>query len=180
MKLCITKCLALILFLSVSLAAGCARRETISNSDRNLLLLNEQLPLGSMPADVRKAMASVEGQRSEGIGSLTEMKTSVSVLGTRATVEFNFKSDSLYGVYFHPEKLPSPRGDALFDSLVAFYSARFGQARVSDGADDPYFVKYRSWQGQGFEVGVTNAIEGDMRQLGWGYQAPSNLTIRRK
>ena len=158
---------------SCLLLGGCGRPRAITPSDRNLLLLHERIAVGSTPADVRKAFPSVGAPRTE--AGRTELKTDVELMGTLAVAEFNFQSDSLYGVFFHPERLPPRRGDALFDSLVAFYSARYGQASVADGADDPYFVKSRQWRGEGFEVVVTNSIEGDMRQLGWGYQVPINL-----
>lgn len=120
-------------------------------------------------------------QRPEGGDpALSDMRTSVDGFGTRVRVEFNFMGDSLYAVSCNPEKLPSTKGDALFDRLVAFYSAKFGQAQVDDGQDDPYFVKSRDWQGPLCEIGVTNSIEGDMRQLGWGYQVPTNLHVKLK
>ena len=166
-----------LIFTLCLLLGGCGRQQTFTPSDRNLLLLQERIPIGSTPADVRKAFPSVREPRPEAGG--TEMKTNVALMGTLAATKFNFQGDSLYGVFFHLEKLPAGRGDALFDSLVAFYSAHYGQAKVGDGADDPYFVKSRTWQGQGFEVGVSNAIEGNLRQLGWGYQV-TNLRAKRR
>jgi hypothetical protein len=107
--------------------------------------------------------------------SLTEMRTHVRVMGTAAALEFNFEGDSLYAVSFNPVSLPAPAGDALFDRLGRFYTGRLGKPRVSDGQDDPYFVKSRTWAAPGCEVGVTNSYAGPMRQVGWGYQVRANL-----
>jgi hypothetical protein len=157
--------------LLVLTAAGCGPNSTAK--DENMLQLYRTIPLGATPAQVIRAFPSAGPLLPEAGGS--EIRGQASVIGLRADVEFNFQGDSLYGVSFNAPTLSAQRGDALFDRLVKFYSARFGKAEVSDGQDDPYYVRYRSWNAGNCEVGVVMSLDGGSRHLGWGYQEFTNM-----
>ena len=138
-------------------------------TDDQKLLLLEQIPIGATPTDVIKVVPELGDRRPEGRG-LTDALAEVRVLGYGTRVEFNFASDSLYGVYFGPLELASAIGDSLFDRLTNFYTQRLGVPQVEDAQDSPYFVKSRNWRTRSAEIGVTNSLVGDKRELSWGYQ----------
>ena len=101
---------------------------------------------------------------------LSDGTVPVMVFDQHAKLQFNFMGDSLYAFFYHLD-LPSMLGDSLFDRVVAFYTQHYGPARVEDGQDSPYYVKFRIWCTADYEVGVTCSLAGKRRLLGWGFQA---------
>lgn len=141
--------------------------------DEQKLALYGFIPLGIHSADVIRIVPALGHQRPEG-PQLTDARVATSVMGQPTPLEFNFQADTLYAVTFGPVDLAADSGDTLFARLVRHYSARLGNPIVEDEQDDPYFVKMRIWPAPCGEVVLSNALTGNRRSVGWGYQRAIN------
>jgi len=172
----------LLLLIAVALSEHTAPKPCpaiVDMNEKSRLLMVQCIPIGSTPDEVGKFVPGFGvGGPYAGDPTLTVGSTPLEVLGQKTRLQFDFKSDSLYAMWYGLD-LTAAHGDSLFAELVRFYCKQFGSARIGDGQDAEYYVRNRRWCTAQYEVVVSCSLAGDRRFLGWGFQT-SAVSCRRR
>jgi len=171
--------------LQTDIAEPQAEEQQSQLTDEQILLLAEMLPLGASYEQVQHTFPEISQLSYEGgmevlaRRGLHEAKVKLPILEQDASIEFNFRHDSLYSCYFFIMDLEPDTCDALYKQLQDFYSARFGEFEEEKN-ENASFIGYTSfWLPEQYDLAVSNkAYIGRSNILGWGFQEKGTLRPR--
>ena len=154
-------------------------------TDEQILLLAEILPLGVSYEQVQQIFPEISqlsyegGMEILGRRGLHEAKVKLPILEQDASIEFNFRHDSLYSCYFFIMNLDPDTCNVLYKQVQDFYSARFGEFEEEKN-ENASFIGYTSfWLPEQYDLAVSNnAYIGRSNILGWGFQEKGTLRSR--
>lgn len=162
-----------------------AEEQSPQLTDEQILLLADILPLGTSYEQVRQTFPEISqlayesGMEGLARRGLYEAKVKLLILDQDASIEFNFRHDSLYSCYFFIMNLDPDTCSALYKQVQDFYSARFGEFE-EEKKENAGVIGYTSfWLPEQYDLAVSsNAYLGRSNILGWGFQEKGTLRPR--
>lgn len=147
----------------------------LNQQDRSLLMLADQIALGTDYQKIKEQVPNLKEIRPEGNSDvlaaegLTEATASASFMEKQTGIEFNFKNDSLYSFYYLINELNTEKGERLYKGIRTYYLERWGEGKKMPVEEETHYSTSYYWElGNGrFGVMTYNLNTGN---ISWGVQ----------
>ena len=152
--------------------AGQEVSKIVLTSDRDKLLIIEQLPLGSSYSDVQQIFPDLsELEPDHAFTNLNQAKTGIVIMDHQATIEFNCKFDRVYSYYFAIHDLDKKSADSLYYYLQSFYTDIYGDFTEERERESLGYSSMSSyWTAPQYDLVVSCSIYPHNCSLSWGFQ----------
>ncbi|HEY8402574.1 MAG TPA: hypothetical protein VIK89_15000 [Cytophagaceae bacterium] len=147
----------------------------LNTEDKSFLEFAEVIDLGVNFKTLKEKIPSIKGIRPEGnmdelaAQGLTETSITSQLMGKTASLEFNFKNDSLYSFYYLVSEQDTEKGDRLYKGIRTYYLEKWGEGKRIPVEEDNRYSKSYYWELGNNRYGVMtyNLNTGN---ISWGVQ----------
>jgi hypothetical protein len=123
-----------------------------NKSDENYLFMFEKTPMGFTSAKVKSANAALGPVHKEDNNEalyqkgLTEAKAAITFLNYPATIEYNFKNDTLYRYSIVFKEANEKKSQDLFYKLNDYYANKLGASTMVSNEEDNHYTQMYYWK----------------------------------
>lgn len=139
----------------------------LSPEEQNMLLLINQIPLGSSFAKVKETLPNVKEVKTNGKHD-KEAKEQLQLLHYKTELSFHFSVDSLYSYYYNIVEPDEKKADRLYKGLQNFYTKNFGEYTTGSLEEEDHYNLSCEWKKD--NVFITLKYDVNNSTLIWGYQ----------
>lgn len=125
----------------------------LTQNDKAILDLLQSIEMGFSFNEVKAKYPMVKGIRPEekkdelASEGLTESVCKQSIFGGEASVEFNFKDDSLYSYFFTYSDKDSEKAEQVFQAVKKYYTGKWGPAQLEMVEEENHYNQSFIWPG---------------------------------
>lgn len=125
---------------------------TTTESDNNYLFLYEKTPMGFTSAKVKNVNAQISTVQKEDNNDalyqkgLTEARFATTFLNYPATIEYNFKNDTLYRYSIVFREANEKKSQDLFNKINDYYSNKLGASTMVSNEEDNHYTQMYYWK----------------------------------
>jgi hypothetical protein len=157
-----------------------SRIYSLTPDDKKILELLQTIEMGFSFNEVKAKYPVVKGIRPEdkkdnlAEEGYTESVCKQSIFGGEASVEFNFKDDSLYSYVFTYNDKDSEKAEQVFQSVKKYYSDKWGEAQPEMVEEENHYNQNFLWTGQNSFVPYLN-FNVNNNTIVWGRRYEKSL-----
>jgi hypothetical protein len=121
-------------------------------SDENYLFMFEKTPMGFTSAKVKNTNTTLGAIQKEDNNDalyqkgLTEAKAAITFLNYPATIEYNFKNDTLYRYSIIFKEANEKKSQDLFNKLNDYYVSKLGPSTMVNNEEDNHYNQMYYWK----------------------------------